>query len=1159
MESTAPDKSTKLKEPKKSKKSDKIVYEHLEHEEHIYKLPDSYIGGIEPDSTDIYTYENDKIISRNITYVPGFYKIFDEIIVNAIDQHTRTIHAKENKVPCTNIVNKLEITIDQNTGYISLLNNGDGIQITKQEVQKKKIFTPEMIFGVLLTSETYSNNGANITGGKNGYGSKLTNIFSKVFIVETVDKKRKTKYIQRWTNNMKTKDEPQIEKDYKGEPYTKITFLPDYERFGMDGLNDDIVGLLTKRIFDCCLWFSNNGMLINKDLLDKKPKKYPVEVYLNNTKLECNLENYINMYNTHDTIIDKKNIFIVGCYRWEVAIIESPNSKFNHVSMINGISTFRGGKHVDIISTTFTKKCLDYLKSKKKNLKDIKPSVFKDHIWIFVKHIMESASYDSQTKEYCTTNIKENKCDFDDKFIEKFMKNTNIINKLEALTIINDNKVKTTTNKHKSSINVPKLVDANFAGTKKSHLCKLILTEGDSAMSSALAGLSAIEHSSDIYGVFPLKGKLLNVRDESLKASEDNIEISNIMKIIGLNFNTEYINTNNLRYNEIIILTDQDVDGFHIKGLLINLFDTLFPTLLDLDNFITCLSTPLVIATKGNKQIKFYNLTDYKDWEDTTVDAHKYKIKYFKGLGTSNRIQSQEYFKEMKLLDYYLDDNSKYYINMVFANELADSRKDWLSTYDKKNILHLEDNTHTKVSFSDFVNLELKHFSNYDNIRSIPCLLDGLKPSQRKILWSCIKKNLKEEIKVAQLAGYVSEVSEYHHGEASLLGCIVSMAQDFVGSNNLNLLSPEGQFGSRRFGGKDHASARYIFTKLNEITFKLFNKLDDDLLLKQYEDNNEIEPEYYIPLLPLILINGAEGIGTGYSTKILQYNPIDIITNIRNLLNGSELLEMMPHYRGFKGQIVKESLNKYISYGIIKLLNNKKNVLEISELPVGKWSTDYELKVLDKLYNDKKIESYEKYSSDIDVKYHITMLNNIILSDEVMTELIKTFKLSKPLNATNMHLYNTYGIITKYDNVNDIIIEFYNIRLEYYVKRKDLLLEKYNYEKLILENKIRFITEIISKKLIISNKEDNILLIELSDKNFYKKNNTYDYLLDMNLRSMTLKRLNYLQEQLSNLINTINQINNKTTKQLYTDDLNDFETEYHKFLTDFYKSIDETK
>ena len=257
------------------------------------------------------------------------------------------------------------------------------------------------------------------------------------------------------------------------------------------------------------------------------------------------------------------------------------------------------------------------------------------------------------------------------------------------------------------------------------------------------------------------------------------------------------------------------------------------------------------------------------------------KIKYYKGLGTSTPKEGKEYFRDFKMVIYHYDEFSETTLDLAFNKERPDDRKVWLAGYDENLILDIGQ---SRVSFTDFVNKDLIHFSNYDNIRSIPSMCDGLKPSQRKILYCCFKRNLTKEIKVAQLSGYVSENGAYHHGEASLQGAIIGMAQNFVGSNNINLLHPEGQFGSRGMGGKDSAAPRYIFTYLESLTHVLFNKLDNQLYDYNTDDGEKIEPKYYLPIIPMVLVNGSEGIGTGWSSFIPQFNPTDIIKNIHKII-----------------------------------------------------------------------------------------------------------------------------------------------------------------------------------------------------------------------------------------------------------------------------------
>ena len=326
-----------------------------------------------------------------------------------------------------------------------------------------------------------------------------------------------------------------------------------------------------------------------------------------------------------------------------------------------------------------------------------------------------------------------------------------------------------------------------------------------------------------------------------------------------------------------MIMTDQDHDGFHIKGLLINMFHYLWPELLNFD-FISYMTTPIVKVSLKKTVIPFYTLTDYDTWKKNTSNFNKYSIKYYKGLGTSTAQEAKQYFRELKVNDYSVTDKTDDAVNLAFNKKLANDRKVWLKKYDREIIL---DYNIKKTNIDDFVNKELIHFSNSDTSRSIGSCIDGLKTSQRKILYSCFKRKLYSEIRVAQLSGYVSEHATYHHGEASLQGAIIGMAQDFVGSNNINLLKPNGQFGTRIMGGNDSASPRYIHTEINPITDLIYRKEDLPLLKYLDDDGLPVEPEYYVPIIPMVLVNGMVGIGTGWSTNIPQYNPVEIIKNIK--------------------------------------------------------------------------------------------------------------------------------------------------------------------------------------------------------------------------------------------------------------------------------------
>jgi DNA topoisomerase-2 len=413
---------------------------------------------------------------------------------------------------------------------------------------------------------------------------------------------------------------------------------------------------------------------------------------------------------------------------------------------------------------------------------------------------------------------------------------------------------------------------------------------------------------------------------------------------------------------------------------ILNFIHYFWPSLLKLPNFVTSLTTPIIKATKGKELIEFYNLSDYENWKNTMQG--NWSIKYYKGLGTSTSNEAKEYFTDIKKkLINYVDDsiviNSIFTkqnesldlikkdkdlcdeaMTLAFEKKRSDDRKLWLRNYNKNLILN---NSQKNVTISEFINKELIHFSDEDIHRSIPAF-DGFKPSQRKVLYGTILKKLflkKDEIRVAQLAGYVSEKTCYHHGEASLTGTIINMAQNFVGSNNINLLYPSGQMGSRLIGGKDAASPRYIYTYLAELTRLIFRPEDEPILNYLNDDGVMIEPEYFIPIIPVILVNGAEGIGTGFSTKIPSYNPLVIIDNIIAMMENKPLQPMIPWYKNFKGSIIPnpDKSTEYLVYGVCTKVDS--NHIRVSELPIGYWTTDYK-EFLDGLESKGIINSYTK-------------------------------------------------------------------------------------------------------------------------------------------------------------------------------------------------------
>ena len=1092
-------------------------YQKKSDREHVLDNPDTYVGSIEKVITQDFVYdsENNKIINKEFQYIPGLYKLFDEGVVNCRDHVIRMEQKKENGEK-VNLVT--QISVDINKQEITMMNDGNGIDIVKHP--EYDIWIPELIFGHLRTSTNYDKSEKKIVGGKNGFGFKLVLIWSSYGRIETVDSERKLKYIQEFKENLTIIEKPKITK-CSTKPYTKVTFTPDFKRLGMSEFSDDMIRLFQKRVYDIA------------GVTDKK-----IKVKLNGNVLPINqFENYVNMY-----IGDKTDIPRVTEKqdRWEYTVCISPFDEFRQVSFVNGIYTQKGGKHVDYIVNQITKKMCDLI-LKKKKIK-VKPISIKEQLFIFVNSTIENPAFDSQTKDYLNTPVSKfgSTCQVSDKFINGLVK-LGVMNTACALTDLKDKKQssKTDGNKCKSIRGIPKLVDANYAGTTKSKSCTLILCEGDSAKAGIISGLSTEDRN--FIGVYPMKGKMMNVRGETTKKINDNKEIIEIKKIIGLESNRKYTidDLNSLRYGKILFMTDQDLDGTHIKGLGLNLIEYIWPTLLEIPEFIGFMNTPILKATKNNKTYDFYNEGEFENWKKT-IDIKGWKIKYYKGLGTSTNKEFKEYFNQKKIVTFDYDKEEREYIDMVFNKKRADDRKKWLGEYDRQTFL---DTSKNSVSYKDFIEKEMIHFSKYDNDRSIPNIMDGFKISQRKIIYSAFKKNLTQEIKVAQFSGYVSEHSGYHHGEASLNGAIVNMAQTFVGSNNINLFEPNGQFGTRLMGGKDSASERYIFTKLNQITYKIFKKEDQQVLTYLEDDGDPVEPIYYVPIIPMILVNGTKGIGTGFSTTIPCYNPREITNYIINKLNDNnelnESINFIPYYNGFKGEIIQTEPNKYISNGKYSI-NYDKAIMTITELPIGTWTDDYK-KYLEDCIDKKQygIKDYNDLSTNIDVCFEVVFQKSAIIKYKNKEDkLVKDFKLSGSINSLNMNLFDSNEKLKNYNDVKDIINDFYDIRLKFYQKRKDHLIERLTRECDILKNKKNYINEILNETIDLRKKKYDVICKILLDKNYMKLDNKFDYLIKMPMDSVSEENVEELINKYNIKYDELKDVISTSINQMWINDIN---------------------
>lgn len=1093
-------------------------FQRLSGREHILQRSDMYVGSTSPDVLSAYVVDEAGMTmsKKDVVVAPGFLQVVEEALMNAADR-VSAAHEVNRKV--TFLTTKIRVDVNGRT--VSVENNGDGIAC--DFLEEYGVHAPELIFGHLRTSSNYDDTEQRLNVGRNGIGIKIANIFSDKFTVETVDFAKKKKYSQVFRENMKVVDGPTIV-DYAGDPFTKVSFSVEGHRFGFEGdIPDDVVSVLRRRCHEV--------LLCSLD---------PVKVVFNGKSLKANtLEKYLGLHG-----IGKGKIATATSSRWKFAVAFTPEvGHFRQFSFVNSTSTPQGGTHLSYAFDGFFKDLLALLR-KKLRAPRLKASVVRDLLTVVVSAHVVNPTFSGQTKDMLTLPSKDFGSTFSvpDCVSAKILK-TGIVDfvseiiKNKEVSMLSDNDGK----KSKNIRGIPKLHDAQLAGTRKSAECLLIVTEGDSALTMALSATSVIGREK--FGCFPLRGKLLNVRDAPSQQVSNNAEITNIKKILGLQNGVKYDtdSVKRLRYGGIVLLTDADLDGSHIRGLLLNLFDTFWPDLLRL-GYVKSISTPIVRATKGREVKLFYNEFDYRKWKEETVGGifSGYKIKYLKGLGSSTPAEAREYFSNVyeSIVGYALDEDARENMSLAFDKTRAGDRKEWMKGYDPASIIGSAART---VDISAFVNSELSHFSQGDLLRSMPSVVDGLKESQRKALCGAFSKGIENvEAKVAQLTGYVSDKTQYHHGESSMSGTIVGMAQDFVGSNNLNYFLPKGQLGSRVSNGADAASPRYTFVQMNPVTPLLFKKEDSSVLRWNSDEGVATEPVFYCPIIPTLLVNGCRSIATGYSTHIHQYNPRDLLKNVRRRLGGQQPEPLTPYFRGFTGSF-DAAENGFLCRGVYEL--NCGGVVRITEIPIGASISSYK-QYLDSLVDKKLISGYEESCTDSVVDFSVSLK-----SDEDDVEVEKLLRLTSSLRTTNMHAFDVSGKIKKYDDVSQIEDEHFKERFKVYVARREHLISVLRFEVEVVSEKVRFFDAKITGDLVLENVayEDSIVALgragfkRLPADYFNQERVSFDYLTSLKMFDVTLERVAELKKSLSRKRSELEKVERSTVEEIWEEDLNKFE------------------
>lgn len=1113
---------------------------------HVYNKPEMWIGMnadifIEEEMW-LYNLEDPKIYKEVIRYVPGVERIFMEILANAAD------NANMSRRMGTD-AGKIEVLMDNSR--ISITNYGLPMPVEIHPDEPTK-YVPEVSFGRLLTSGHYETE--RNESGTNGVGSKATNIFSKEFSCIVVDHIRQLKYTQTWINNMREVGAPLIEK-YTGKiSSVQIIYKMDFTRFGYPepegqtgGYPKNLFHLFSRHVLDTSfnakIITTFNGLQFNVPNIRDYGRLYFGDL------VESAVVHY--QWPAGTEVIKKKKGYQVAkdpsiLPEVELMAVDTPDNSY-HVSFANCLMTKNGGIHVNaaikaVADSTVkmineemfaklggekkgkgngkVKKGVEVDAKEKKaftiNINDVKP-----HISILLSVKVKDPKFDGQEKTKLTAAKPPPKIIIPEESLK-------IIDKWELINCLYLSiKSKQWKAMHKGvgkngNVRTKKGVDANKAKVPNKNerkKCTLYITEGDSGAGYVEILSTFTPGGLDYIGILAMKGKGLNIMNATPLEIFKNREYNELNKMLGIEEGIDYMDDDNfdkLRYGGLMIAADSDVDGKHITALVFLYFHCRFPALLA-RGFIHNYLTPIIKVKFQNYFYRFYSEVSYEKWMRETPGSDKISAddhKYYKGLATSDEADTEADYKDLHVVDCFYDIDAPERLSLAFETGREDERKEWMRNWVRLN----DEYNFQQQPISWFIDNELILHS-LDNVnRTIPALLDGLKEGHRKIIYATHlqwkigskKKSYKEE-KVAQFSGVVSRETAYHHGEVILGKTIVGMAQDYVGSNNIPYFAKKGFFGSRNKLGKNAGQTRYIYTHPTSMVSTIYNKKDKDVLEHIYEEGKKIEPKRFLPIIPMILVNGATGIGTGWSSYTPPHNPLDLIKCLRMLLAGaapSDLPKLIPWYRNFIGTIEiinrktksktivkgdnvevidnvedpiiddsekieedelpeqfekedkigksdKKDLYTMKITGVFKVESN--GIIIISELPIGRAPFAYQ-KWLEDLVDEKKIKDFRNLCGKDKIYFEIHGFQG--------TPTHKNLHLETNKGLSNMVLLDENDKPVKYDDANQIMVKFYELRLPYYQKRKNIMIKKIEDDIITLNYKIVFFTEIAINKTI---------------------------------------------------------------------------------------------
>jgi len=1075
---------------------------------------------------------------------PLMHHLFLEVISNAMDNCERSMRVNVDP-------GVVKVMMDISTGVISVYN--EGLPFSCHFLDELQLYNPHAALFRLLSSTNYDTNDMQRTSaGRNGIGGSSVSLFTEYTKLHIFNAVSGVEYVQVSNDCMRDVSPPTITK-YTG---TKSNFTFEYKihfpsvfagSLGIMAYTDQMQRMLARICMELAMSSSGIPIFFNDvKYLYSTPQSFFDKLIVANATLHDS-----DVVSNHSNFITIKS----PTYSTFAVVYDTPFGG-RSIGYVNGIPNPKGGTHVDEILRKIFNVIKDDVNVKKICNKFTSAALSK-HISIFVTCRIPTnliAFDDGQRKQKLRCDsykpVFNEKCDAAIHAMHSWLA-------IEAIARINSAKVfKNVNGKKTYFLSSPPegLNDAEEAGGPNSYRCILNILEGVSTKNTVLKGVN-----TKYEGVYAVGGKILNTskcNDDSKDMDQCALEklankkIKGIVDSMGFTIGMDYSldkNMNTLRYHHIRFLTDEDVDGYHIQGLLFNMVRDLFPSLFKRKGFISVGHTPLIKLAGAPKQYAdnvFYSVGEYEEWRDSHPSV-KHTIKYFKGLGSNSDKDIISAFKMLKSNVYKYDDKADRFMALAFDRHHEDNRKQWISTYNRALVEKYVEND----SISLFINTYLMTYNLELVARSIPSICDGLKPSQRKILFTAMHMPAKKCIPSSSFIGNVMSTAGYHHGDGPLYQAIACMISSYMGHNNYPLIVGRGQFGS--IAEPSPSSARYTECGGSSNIKRFFSHYDDVLLEYTYDGTMRTEPKYYIPIVPLFALNGGSAIAVGWSTDYPPHKLENVVDWIKVFLlrkfkddNAIKYPRLVPWYKDYKG-IVRlvnagsddTSRRQYwVTEGKFMVLP-KLNKVEVCGFPVGLTCDAYSRKL------EKKVEAYKKAGKKLEYK---RCTKNIIEKDGTITIIpnfiihglenptITTLGLRTKVMDTNIKLLNENGRVMSFDSMHDAMMYWCEFRYNLYAKRKEaqISLLKEELDKLNLRaNFIRDVMDgVIDITLFRGMKSSEV-------KAYLKEHNYPEEFMDVRLSEMNKEHHDLVKQKIDKVASNHAYYVNSNVARIWLDDL----------------------